>query len=323
MGTSIVTLNDLYITTYRRALSSMREETDQLGASVGVGATSLSLATGNSLGSIQPGTILQVDWELYYVVSAPTPGAITVVPGYYDSTSTAHSAGALIIVNPRFPAVDIVEAINQDLDDLSSPQNGLFQVFEITLTYNPVIVGYDMTDVNTGVPVQPENLIDLLQVRVHEYGPAEIWPTIPLHAVKFDRTADTSVFPSGMSLKLLRPGYPGMPIRVAYKAPYNISVVNGVQTYVPLTNPTDNVQSVSGLHPQAFDILPMGAACRLMETREFKRSFTEAQPQPRISTEVPVGASLEAMKQVMLHRQQRIQAERARLERMWQVTTLV
>jgi hypothetical protein len=314
----MTTLNDLVVKTYRELLSSLREETDQLGASVGANATLLTLATGEQLGSITSGTILQVDWELFYVESAISPSSINVIPGYYDSTSTTHAANALITVNPRFPAVALIKAINDELDELSAPGNGLFQPLEFTIFCNPVLTGYDCTDQNTSISVAPGNLIDVLQIETHEFGPEQRWPRVPQSGYRLSRNVDTGFFPSGMSIKILNQAnyFPGQPIRITYKAPFNISAS---QVYTPLANPTDDVIAVAGLHQQAHDILPLGAAIKLMAFREVKRSFTEEQPAPRMATEVPVGSSEEAIKELKLQRQARIDQERARLENQWQV----
>jgi hypothetical protein len=282
----------------------MREETNQLGTAVPANASVLSLASGRSLGSIQANAILQVDWELFFVTSVNGASTINVIPGHYGSVSMPHAANALITVNPRFPAVDVVRAINQDIDELSTPGNGLFQALEVTVTFNPVLVGYDLTDVVTGQSVHPANFMGLLAVRGRDLGPEQRWPMIPLRKIKVERNADPFVFKSGMSIKLYEAAYPGQPVRISYKAPY----------LTPLVNPSDDVLNVTGLHTQAHDIPVLGAICRLMETREIKRTFVEDQPQPRIATEVPVGASLTGMKQVWQHRQQRINDERQRLE---------
>jgi hypothetical protein len=303
----VTTLGDLVLETQRRALSSMREELNQLGTSVSAGATTLSLAAGQTLGSIQAGAVIQVDYELFLVQGTPSASSIAVVPGYLDSTTAAHTAGSIITVNPRFPAVDVIKAINETIDDLSSPMNGLYQVKEVTLTYSPVVVGYDFTDSGTGTPVTSWNMLEVLEVRVHDYGPAQAWDVIPPTLYKVQRNADTSVFPSGMALELYGGGYPGRPIRVQYKAPYT----------TPLAATTDDVATVAGLHPQAHDIPTLGAAYRLMAWREFKRSFTEAQGEPRRAQEVPVGASLTAVKLVAQQLQNRIDAERVRLDSMY------
>lgn len=306
----MTTLADLVTEVYRRTLSSMREELNQLGADVNATTTSIGLASGQTLGSIQAGSVIECDYELMLVEGTPSASAIQVVRGYYDSTAASHTAGAIIIVNPRFPAVDIIRAINEDIDDLSAPTNGLFQAKEVTLSYNPVLVGYDFTDTNTGVAVPSTSLLDLLEVRVHDYGPAQRWPVVPLSAVRVQRQADTTVFPSGMALEFNGFGYPGRPIRVQYKAPYT----------TPLVNAADDVLGVTGLHSQAHDIPTLGSTYRLMQFREIKRSFTEAQPEPRRSQEVPVGSSLTAMKGIWQHRLDRIAAERTRLGRQFPVS---
>lgn len=306
---TISTLSDAITEVQRRVLSGLREETDQLGGNILAGATSLGLAVGNTIGSIAPGAILQIDYELFFVTSVASTSSITVVPGYYGSTQANHSSGANVVVNPHFPAVDIIAGINEDLDDLSSEVNGLFQPSEVTLTYNPVFDGYDMTDVNTSVAVQSANFIDLLEVRIHDYGPAQRWPRIPLSQIEIQRQADTTVFPSGLALVLkTRQAYPGRPVRVQYKAPYN-----------HLVNASDTFATTAGLHPQANDIPTLGAAYRLMAFREFKRSYTEIQSEPRRAQEVPVGSSLTAVKLVAQQRTDRIAAERARLNRMYPV----
>ena len=301
------TLGNIVNEVQQLVLSSMREETDQLGTAVAANATTLTLATGDTLQSIEPGAILQIDYELFYVTSAPNTTDISVVPGFFGSTSTTHATNALITVNPRFPAVEIIRAINEELDDLCSPTNGLFQPAEITLSYNPAIQGYDLTDVNTNTAVVPSNFIDLLEVRVQEYGPSQKWPIIPLSKIGWQRQADTTSFPSGMSLTMDQAGYPGRPIRVQYKAAYNSA----------LANATDNVLTVAGMHYQAQDIPALGAPYRLMNYRELKRSFTEAQFEPRRAQEVPVGSSLTALKGLMVLRAQRIDAERQRLNVMY------
>ena len=298
----MTTLNDLVQVTKRRVLSDLREETDTLGANVSSGATTLSLGANQTLGSIRAATILEVDYELFLVTSQPSsPASIPVSPGFLGTTTAAHTAGALVTVNPRFPNADIVKAINEDLDDLSSPTNGLFQMLEVTVTYNPVKVGYDLTGVN------PANVIEIHEIRVQDYGPAAAWPLLKPRSYKVQRNADPSVFPSKIALEMYDTGFPGRPMRIQYKAPYT----------TPLVNPTDDVLNVTGLHTQAHDIPELGAALRLMEYRELKRSFSESQGEPRRAQETPVGSSLTADKGIMLRRTARIEAERSRLNQMW------
>jgi hypothetical protein len=304
----MTTLQDMVDEVTMLAFSSMREETKVLGQSVPANAGFLSLASGQQLGSIQPNTILQVDWELYLVTDVTSPNGVTVMPGWFGSQSISHGFGALITVNPRFPVTSIVRAINEDIDDLSSPTSGLFNAQEVTLIYNPTLVGYDMTDIFTKIPVT-KDIMRVLLVATQEFGPARQWPVIPLRKIRLERNADTFIFPSGLSLKLYKAGYPGQQVRVSYSCPYT----------TPLVNPTDDLTAVTGLSDMARDIPVMGAAIRMMEWRDFKRSFSEDQPQTRTATEIPVGSSLQVIKTMQVHRQQRIDAERLRLQTSWAI----
>ena len=298
----MTTLGDLVQTIQRRVLSDLREELNELGTGINSTTNTISLATGQSLGSIaNTGTTLQIDYELMYVISAPSAGAIQVIRGFSDSVAASHSANAIVNVNPRFPAVDIIRAINEDIDDLSAPTNGLYQMLELTVTFIPVQQGYDLTGLTN------EAVLDLWEVRAHEYGPTNKYPVIPPNMYKLQRNADTSVFPSGMALVLDQGGYPGRPLRIQYKSPYS----------TPLVNATDDVATVTGLHPQAHDIPILGAPARLMQFRELKRSFSEAQGEPRRAQEVPVGASLTASKGLLQYRDMRISGERERLNQMY------
>jgi hypothetical protein len=298
----VTTLGNLVTQVQLLALSDMREEMNYLGATINTSATTITLAANETLGSIQPGAYIQIDYEYMLVTAAASATNITVERGFGGSTPASHSSGAVINVNPRFPAVQIIQAINQDIDDLSAPANGLYQMLELSTTFIPVQQGYDMTGVD------PSTVLELFEVRAYEYGPSQKYPIIPMSAVKVQRNANTSVFPSGMSFTLDQGGYPGRELRVQYKASFT----------TPLVNASDDVLSVTGLHVQAHDIPPLGAAARLMQFRELKRSFTEAQGEPRRAQEVPVGSSLTASKGIEMLRMQRIEAERTRLNKMYQ-----
>ena len=300
----MTTLDTLVNMTRRRLLSDLREEYDNLVSNVPANATSLNLQNGSglALGSIRAGSLLEVDYELYFVTSTPVSiGAISVIPGYYGSPSTAHAAGAVVTVNPRVPRNDLIDAINEDIDDLSAPANGLYRMLECTLVYNPVRIGYDLPG------VKASQVLEIFEVRNQDYGPAQAWPLLAPRKYKLERNADPVQFPSGISLKFYGAGYPGRPIRVQYKAAFNSN----------LANPSDDVTLLTGLHPEAHDIPTLGAAIRLVEYRDIKRSFSEAQSEPRRAQEVPVGASMTSLKGLLDRRTKRIEAERARLDKQY------
>lgn len=296
----MTTLNYLVNQVTSRALSGMREEEAELYQDMDDQVEIVHLPPGIPRRSMEPGATIQVDYELMRIISILDPATLSVERALLNSVATAHAAGATIVVNPRFPAVDVVSAINEDIDDLSAPTNGLFQMQTATVIFNPAVTGYDL-----GVP--PGQVIEAWEVRAWDYGSQQAWPLIAPTYWKLDMGADPKVFPSGVSIKIYRDAFPGRPVRIQYKAPYS----------TPLVDPTDDVELTTGLHSQAHDIPVLGAAYRLMQFREIKRTFTEAQGEPRRASEVPVGSSLTGLKGIQAHRTDRINAERERLNKIY------
>ena len=297
----MTTLDMLVKETESRALSGFRQKQTLLGADMDDTQNTLTLMSGIPMQSIETGAFVQVDYELMAVLFRNDADTVSVRRAILNSTPAAHPAGAPLIANPRFPAVDIVKALNEDLDDLSGPTNGLYQMKVVTFTFNPAITGYDLPGLTS------EDVLEVRECRAWDYGSQQAWPLIPTTQWKVERQAAYDVFPSGVSIKIYNNAYPGRPIRVQYKAPYT----------TPLTWPEDDVADTTGLHAQAHDIPILGAALRLMMFREFKRTFTEAQGEPRRAAEVPVGSSLTAVRGIQQHRADRIANERERLNKMF------
>jgi hypothetical protein len=70
----------------------------------------------------------------------------------------------------------------------------------------------------------------------------------------------------------------------------------------------------TGIPSSAWDIPPIGAAISLMAGREIKRSFTESQGDSRRAAEVTAGTSTTSVRALIALRQQRITAEKQRLD---------
>ena len=288
-------LSDLIATTHRYLESGRKVEINQLANPVSANATTISLS--NNLGGITQGVYVGIDLEIYYVLSTNTSANIaTVLPGQLGSTSTSHTSNTTVYVNPRFSDFAISKAINDDLLDLSSPSNGLFQMLSTDITFNPVYRGYDL-----GVPAGTD-IIDLYDIRYKTVMPTKYWPSI--RDYQLARNMNTSEFASGYALFINEPGWPSQPMHVLYKA-----------TFSPLVNTTDDAVTTAGLPATAVDIPPIGAAIRLMAGREIERNFVEAQGNPKRAEDVPPGAIAGSPKNLMMLRVQRIQAEADRLKR--------
>lgn len=280
---------DLVNATRQHLQSTSRDELNKLnGAIATAGATTLTVEF--AAGGIQRGALLDIDLELFHVWSVAALVA-TVDRGFLGSTATTHADDSLVRVNPRFSNFHIFSALNEELAALSSPENGLFRVRTVDLTYNASRHGYDLTGVT--------DLIDILEVRWKGYLSGD-WPLLTSYTVARDMA--TSEFASGYGLLLYDGAGPGRTLRVRYKAPY-----------IAMAALSENVENITFLHAQAHDILPLGAAARLLAAREARRAMIDAQPESRQAEEVPPGANRQAAGGLLALRDMRIREEAARL----------
>jgi hypothetical protein len=248
------------------------------------------------LKNLKEGNKLSCELEDMYVLDVNEGSkTVTVIRGYYGTTAAAHPVNAVLTTNSRFTDAQILRTVNAELASLSSPAVGLFRMSHVDVTYNDAVMGYDMTG-TSGITVQ-----SIWQVRYKNTGPEKDWPVLDNWALQTQ--SDTTQFASGNAFFLRDSGYAGNPVRIWYKT-----------TFAPLATLTDNVLTVSGLHLEAHDILPLGAAVRLTVGREIKRNFDESQGDTRRAGEVPPGANVGAFRVNLAWRAQRIKEEAQRLQ---------
>jgi hypothetical protein len=276
----------------RQLLSGAVEERNKLSATIN--STATSIGTTYDLDGLRRGTVFEIDSELFYVWDVSTSAkTATVERGFSGTTAATHTTGAIITVNPRFPRNQILEAVNDELADLSSPVNGLFQVKTIDLEYN----GYD-TIIN--LPIFG-GIIDLIDVRLRYTGTD--YPVV--RKVQLVRDLPTLDFPSSYGLKFNQQVRSG-DLRITFKAPYN-----------SVTSEADNLQVVAGISAQAEDILVIGSQIRIMAPREIRRNFIDSQGDTRRSEEVQSGAIANSVTNLLRLRRDRVIAEAARLTRQY------
>lgn len=284
--------------TRRHLLSGQEEELNRLTNPIQ--PTDLNIALQYGLNGIGKGTILSVDLEEIRVWETDGQQTLTLVErGVNGSDPAAHDPLATVRVRPKFSDYRIFRALNEDIADMGSPLNGLYAVTVVEVKYNPAVKGYDLAEAG--------DVIRILDVRYKTPGPDKDWKS--LRYWRLDRNANRSDFPSGNALVAQSRAYAGMPVRVWCATPFR-----------PLDGHTGDIGSITGLASSMFDIPPMGAACRLVIPREFKRNFTEAQVEPRRSEEVGAGAVANSVVGLQKLRQSRITAEAARLASDFPVT---
>jgi len=248
-------------------LTDYVEEHDVLATDVNDSATTLNF-TYDTAGIVE-GSLLEIGTELMYVFSV-------------NATN-----------NPKFPVQIVLKAINDELADLSSPQNGLYQMKTVELTFNAAQDGYNLTGVT-------DDILSIYQVTYSDVGAEASEPVISSWTLRRDR--NTSSFASGYALVLHDDGWPGQTIRVQYKTDFAALAA------------TSTALSTVGLHASAYDLPSLGAALRLMSTRPVRREFIDEQGSSRRAEEVPAGAISASMRDLRALRDTRISAEATRLD---------
>lgn len=283
------TVAQLITRAQRQLLSGVVEERNRLDGAVT--ATQTTIITEFEPGPIRKGTVIEVDSELMYVwaVSSGTR-TVTVERGFNGTVAATHLDNAIVTSNPRFPRAQILEAFNDDLDDLSTPANGLYRVRTVDFPFNG-------SDRMVNLP-STNDVIDIIDVRIRYTE--DDYPAIRRYQLV--RNLPTKDFPSGTALTINEETRSG-DVRVTYKAPFT-----------RMSRESDDVQAVSGLPVSAEDILIMGAQIRLMTPREIKRNFTESQGDTRRAQEVPAGAIANSINSLIRLRRERIMAEATKLD---------
>lgn len=274
-------------------LAGTVEERNKLASSVNASDTSFTFTY--EPGPIRENTVFQVGTELLYVWEVNvTSKTATVERGYAGSTAGSHSANAIVTYNPRFPRHMVLNQLNAELGDLSSPMNGLFQIKTLDVSYN----GSDRMVNLTGVT----DMIDLYDVRYRYLN--DDYPIV--RNVRLLRDMPLTDFASGFVLAFDSPVRAGS-VRVLYKAAYDL-----------FTAESDTVADAGGTST-LDDLLSLGAQIRVMAGREVKRNFTESQGDTRRAEEVPAGAVGGSILNLQRLRRDRIQAEAARLNRQYPI----
>jgi hypothetical protein len=276
--------------TLRQLLSGTVEARNRLTTTLNSSAT--SVVVDFSVEGLRAGQVCEIDSELMYIwVSDSATRTLTVQRGFNGTTAAAHTAGAIVTINPRFPRAQVLEEINNEITDLSSPSNGLFKIETLNITYN----GSDKMINLTGAT----SVIDILNVSVRYL--TDDYPIA--RKVKIVRDLPTDDFASGFALRFDQAVMPGR-LRVVYKAPYTTAA----------TEATD-INTTCGIQDSITDIVTIGAQIRLMAPREIKRNFVESQGDTRRAEEVVSGAITNSVSNLKALRKDRIIAEAARLAR--------
>ena len=158
----MTTANDWVQETRSYLIGDTVTERNKLAADYTAGGSTLTFTY--DLKGVAAGSRLSIGLNEFYVWDVNSTTKTATVSGGQSGTSDANAtSGDVVWVRPKFTDFEILRAVNGELAALSSPQNGLFQVKTFDLTWNPAIVGYDLTGVT--------DLQSVYEVRAQAPGP--------------------------------------------------------------------------------------------------------------------------------------------------------
>lgn len=289
------TLAELIAITRDYVYAGAPERRNKLTSGIDASETELTFTYG--LGPIQTESKISIGLEEFHVWSVEeSPRTAEVDRGMYGTTATSHSAGDIVLVNPRYSDARIVRALNAAVSELVS--EGIYQVSSVNLTTASATGGYDMTGVT--------DFLGVLNAHWESIMVPDLWYRLERARVQTD--ADPTSFPSGIAFFPKEFIEHGRTLRVQYRHELSAS----------LAALDDVVETVVGVESDALDLLALGAARHLVAGREVNRNETDVQ-RARRDEDVPAGAWTQAPSGLRQLYRDRLKAERVRLSRKYPV----
>ncbi len=223
---------------YLDGFSTVQDQATYLQQSTTADALSLTVADTTALSR----GLLEIEDELIQVDTIDAGSATLVIPpygrGFRSTTAAAHAAGVRVVSSPMFPRFLVKQSIN---DAILGVFPDLYGTAATEFDFSAAVTTY-------GLPVGAD---DVFHIAWQQIGPSQEWA--PIRRYRVDKNADTTLFPSGVTVSIYDMIVPGRKVRVSYtKQP------------TALTNNNDNFSTVTGLPSSCEDVIRLGAAYRLV-----------------------------------------------------------
>lgn len=278
------TLNEVLLGTYRAHYNVLDGDLTN-------NQTSLTLLY--PIAGISENSYLEIEQELMFVVPGgvnASAKSLSVVRGARGTTPAAHSSGADVSINPRFPRNTILKTMQEEA---RSWPTSLYQVSSFNTSIS-------QTDTAVDVATQSgfTDVMRVIQVwRQSTVSPANRW--IRVKGWRFEK----DMLGAGSADLFLAQAFFSSALRIMVARPFN-----DVSGWTEATDIT-----TSGLTDSMADILKYGAAWRLVNGRETRRLFTEVESEGRVAADVPATANLTLGRQLKALRDTRMGEEIFRL----------
>lgn len=261
---SDLTVNDLVARTQRWLLGMHGQPLNRVKTAVALDDLEIEFDMPPEV--LSDGTWVGIGNEIVYIWKVQVgPKRLEVSRGQMGTEATAHPVGEVIESASRFPRGAIIDALQEEI---RSWPDTVYQV-----KARPFTLGAQDHVLDIGRDVYA--VIGALRSPVSGLT-AGRWT--PLR-YRFDPLMPKDVFPSGNVLTITDglTSVRASQVRVLCALPFDVDDMAG----------TLLLEDDLGLAPSMFDIPPMGAAGRLLQTRELQRTDTEAMQESRLAAEVP------------------------------------
>lgn len=257
---------------------------------VGIDADDVALTVANPDRVV--GGVIEIDEELIEVDTVDALGGAVTAFGWgraqQGTTAAAHSAGARITISPRWPRARVKRVLNEVLAGLWPDLFGV--VVDETNTTSFIETSYPL----------PANCRRVIDVQWEAPGTPLYW--VGVRSWRLDLAADTTAFPTGVSLVVAEPMHQGRTLKVVYaKEPS------------ALTSSAQDFASTTGLPDSCSDLVCLGAASRLVLTAELARTQPFTSDHAYRLQDQPAGAAASAARYLQQQYQVRLETERDRL----------
>lgn len=262
------TVQDLVDETRRQVMGGLQDQVDILDGDITDAATDVVFT--DSVDGLSRGAIIEIGNEEMYVRSVNSGSlTATVIRGWGRSEPIEHDDGDLIRVAPRFSTTDIFHAVIDEIAALNGTGLFAFETVEVSHESSTPVVHLD---------VDGTRRVAFVYNAIYENG-----KTFDRHRpamVRLKRNMDTDDFTSGYAVHVVEGGDQGDPLRVTVAREFG----------VPTSLGQDVEGSGIGLNKQILPIVPVGAAYRLMLSKEARRLDLQSSHGSRRSEEIQPGS---------------------------------
>ena len=282
----MTTMADWVAETKRLAYGSLAEQMNIVSGTYTAGDEVLELEL--STEGVAPGTIVSSGLNTWWVKGVnPTTNTLYVVPNYEGSPGGNAAIGDMVTIRPRATDWFVFTTLNRVIKQMSSPQNGLYQIADWNATV-------DLEWDTYTIPTEAIWMMNLLRVRAKYIGSTDQWQTLKPSQYQLQR--DNAV------VRILVPIMAGSELQFVYKSPF-----------VAATALTDDAATVMGFPLEMLDIPPLGAAAAILRTTEGTRNQLKIQGDPRRASEVTSGSNMQIAREFDRIFKDRVDEEAARL----------